>query len=75
MGTVIELHPRRNGKGNGKTRGLFVTCALCGERHPVVRLRDGSERCVTAFEDGPHWFCRNRGCRAEWLSRRSRRDS
>jgi hypothetical protein len=42
----------------------------CGERHPIVRLRDGESRCVTAFFDGAHWFCLNRGCRRAWLESR-----
>jgi hypothetical protein len=47
----------------------FVACAQCGERHPLVRLAGGATRCVTAFEDDGRWFCRNRGCRADWLAR------
>jgi hypothetical protein len=30
-------------------------------------LQGGELRCVTAFFDGHHWFCRNRGCRRAWL--------
>jgi len=43
-------------------------CAHCGERHPIVRLPGNERRCVTAFFDGLHWFCRNRGCRQAWLN-------
>jgi len=70
MGTVVDLQARRSGKGAAGNPSRSVTCAQCGERHPIVRLADGSERCVTAFADGGHWFCRNRGCRAAWLARR-----
>ena len=69
MGTVRELKTHRNAKRSDTERRRFVTCAGCGERHPIVRLADGSLRCVTAFVDGERWFCRNRGCRAVWLAR------
>ena len=72
MGTVIDLRTRRAIKGHAGARGRHVLCTQCGERHPVIRLGSGSERCVTAFNDGPYWFCRNRGCRAAWLARHSR---
>ena len=45
----------------------MVHCGHCGEPHPIVRLQGGEQRCVTAFFDGSHWFCRNRGCRRAWL--------
>jgi len=65
MGKVIDLR-NRHSKGPAATRGGGVTCAQCDERHPIVRLADGSERCVTAFAVGQWWFCRNRGCHAAW---------
>jgi hypothetical protein len=68
MGTVSDLKGRRNGKLSVRP-GQFVVCAGCGERHPVIRMAGGTVRCVTAFADGEQWFCRNRGCRAAWLSR------
>ena len=68
MGTVIDLRTRQAIKAQGPARGRQVVCAQCGERHPIVRLGNGRERCVTAFSDGPQWFCRNRGCRAAWLA-------
>jgi hypothetical protein len=70
MGTVTEL--RTFHRGHGRTPGRFVTCEHCGERHPVVKLRDGRSECVTAFSDAGRWFCRNRGCRAAWLARQPR---
>jgi hypothetical protein len=73
MGTVIDLQTRRTIKGPDTPRARRVVCTQCGERHPVIRLGTGSERCVTAFSDGPHWFCRNRGCRAAWLATHPRR--
>jgi len=73
MGTVIDLRTRRALKEQEAPRGRHVVCAQCGERHPVIRLGNGSERCVTAFSDGPRWFCRNRGCRAAWLAAHPRR--
>ncbi len=75
MGTVSEFRPRRPGaKSPAANRGRFVTCAHCGERHPVIRLAGGTQRCVTAFPDERNWFCRNRGCRAAWLKRTQRTD-
>ncbi len=73
MGTVTDLRAHRNARRQAATNGRFVVCAQCGERHPVIRLADGSLRCVTAFPDGEHWFCRNRGCRATYLARHSER--
>jgi hypothetical protein len=71
MGSVIDLasHRRRVARGGGQASGggQTVTCSHCGEPHPIVRLRGGEERCVTAFFDGSNWFCRNRGCRRAWL--------
>ncbi len=67
MGTVTEFRgPRRS---PSRTAGRFVACEHCGERHPFVKLGDGSVRCVTAFSADGRWFCRNRGCRAAWLDR------
>jgi len=74
MAKVIDLHERRRRSEDKPPAGRFVTCAQCGERHPVIRLGDGSTRCVTAFADGERWFCRNRGCRAAWLARHRGRD-
>jgi hypothetical protein len=71
MGSVIDLasHRRRLARGSGHASGggQTVTCSHCGEPHPIVRLRGGEQRCVTAFFDGSNWFCRNRGCRRAWL--------
>jgi hypothetical protein len=72
MGTVTHLGARRHAKRQSLGSGRFVTCAYCGERHPLVRLADGSVRCVTAFPDSERWFCRNRGCRAAWLAAQPR---
>jgi hypothetical protein len=74
MGTVIDLRTRHPIKLGNTARARQVVCAQCGERHPIVRLGSGRERCVTAFSDGPHWFCRNRGCRAAWLAAHPRSD-
>ncbi|HUI25820.1 MAG TPA: hypothetical protein VL403_07005 [Candidatus Kryptonia bacterium] len=71
MGTVTDLRTRRQAKGPSGPGSRFVTCAHCGERHPIVRLADGTVRCLTAFVDRDHWFCRNRGCRAAWLAKQS----
>jgi len=68
MGTVIDLRTRR-ARGAATEHPHHVVCSQCGERHPIVRLGSGRERCVTAFSDGPNWFCRNRGCRAAWLAK------
>lgn len=73
MGTVTDLRARRNGKAEGPEGGRFVICTHCGERHPVIRMAGGARRCVTAFADGEQWFCRNRGCRAAWLTKHERR--
>jgi len=70
MGTLTHLARHRNEKAPGKRPGQLVVCAHCGERHPVARLRGGERRCLTAFFDAGHWFCRNRGCRAAWLEKR-----
>lgn len=68
MGTVIDLESRRRARGKGSSDGgRFVNCKHCREKHPIIRLRDGSEQCLTAFTDGRHWFCQHRGCRAAWL--------
>ena len=74
MGSVIDLRTRRTIKPRDTNPGRHVVCAQCGERHPIVRLGSGYERCVTAFSDGPHWFCRNRGCRAAWLAKHPARE-
>lgn len=68
MGTVTELAGRWGPKRPGTVGVRSVTCTQCGERHPVVRLADDTSRCVTAFNDGDRWFCRNRGCRAAWIA-------
>ena len=71
MGEVLDLRARRVTKATPNTGvGRFIVCTHCGERHPIVRLAGGEERCVTAFHDAGHWFCRNRGCRAAWLAKR-----
>lgn len=69
MGTVTDLRARRRAKSATPGAGQFVVCVQCGERHPAIRLAGGAVRCVTAFADDDHWFCRNRGCRATWLAR------
>ena len=73
MGTVIDLNSRRRKPATGAAE-RYVTCAHCSERHPIIRFAGGEIRCVTAFGDGERYFCRNRGCRAAWLSRRGRRE-
>lgn len=65
MGTVTEFRGARRGRVGGAAR--FVTCAHCGERHPIVKLGDGRLQCVTGFSADGLWFCRNRGCHAAWL--------
>jgi hypothetical protein len=73
MGSVIDFDARKRRRSEAAAHprqtpaGNIVTCAQCGEPHPIVRLRGGEQRCVTAFFDGAHWFCRNRGCRRAWL--------
>jgi hypothetical protein len=75
MGSVIDLEARRRRRQRPATApapgggAQHVTCSHCHEPHPIVRLRGGEQRCVTAFFDGTHWFCRNRGCRRAWLER------
>ncbi|MFI5366402.1 MAG: hypothetical protein ACHQ4J_12350 [Candidatus Binatia bacterium] len=69
MGTIVEFRSRRRDKESATSGRGMIACAHCGEQHPIVRLGDGNQRCVTAFADGPRWFCRNRGCRAAWLAR------
>jgi hypothetical protein len=74
MGSVIDFANRRQARRPGSTAptpisGQHVRCAQCGERHPVVRLKAGESRCVSAFFDGTHWFCLHGGCRREWLAR------
>lgn len=66
MGTITDLSERRGRRRGDAEASRAVICAQCGERHPVVRLADGTSRCVTGFNDGERWFCRNRGCRAAW---------
>jgi len=68
MGKVTDLTARRNARNGTAQPRRRVTCAQCGEPHPIIRLGNGNLRCVTAFADGAHWFCRNRGCRAAWLA-------
>jgi len=72
MGTVVDLQHHRKEKREPQG-SRFVYCAYCRERHPVVRLPDGTHRCPTAFADSGRWFCRNRGCRAAWLSKQPTR--
>ena len=67
MGTITEFRGSR--RGRVPTAGRFVTCAHCGERHPIVKLGDGSFECITGFSADGRWFCRNRGCHAAWLGR------
>jgi hypothetical protein len=69
MGTVTDF--RASHRAAGRSLGRFVTCAHCGERHPIVKPADRSLQCVTAFSVEAHWFCRNRGCRAAWLVRQA----
>jgi hypothetical protein len=73
MGSVISLdeHRRRRApiRPQSSAGANVVACSHCGEPHPIVRLRGGEQRCVTAFFDGTNWFCRNRGCRRAWLER------
>ncbi|MBI3782574.1 MAG: hypothetical protein HY270_04150 [Deltaproteobacteria bacterium] len=66
MATVIDFRSRRITRDEPARK--FVVCEQCGERHPIVRMADGSYHCPTAFEDIRRWFCRNRGCRAAWLT-------
>jgi hypothetical protein len=74
MAAVIDLNERRRRRERVFPRATeprpvsIVTCAHCGERHPIVRLPGNERRCVTAFFDGLYWFCRNRGCRQAWLN-------
>jgi hypothetical protein len=71
MGSIIDLESHRQRRSRPEvprnSGDNLLTCAQCGERHPIIRLRGGELRCVTAFYDGQHWFCRNRGCRGAWL--------
>lgn len=74
MGSVIDLRSRRQTRRPLDAKptplsGQHVRCAQCGERHPVVRLKAGESRCVSAFFDGARWFCLHGGCRREWLAR------
>lgn len=73
MAFVIDFNARRqrgappSGRRQQRAGPNTVTCSHCGESHPIMRLRGGEQRCVTAFFDGSNWFCRNRGCRRAWL--------
>jgi hypothetical protein len=73
MGLVIDLDRRRRrqvrslGRPSQSPPANAVVCSHCGEPHPIMRLQGGEQRCLTAFFDGTHWFCRNRGCRRAWL--------
>lgn len=74
MGSVTDINSRRNRPaaarrpgGQSNSNGRYVQCEHCAERHPIIRLANGHERCFTAFADGSRWFCQNRGCRAAWL--------
>lgn len=80
MGSIINLDTHRARRLRpairrraSATAPNMVTCLHCGEQHPIIRLRGGEERCVTAFFDGSFWFCRNRGCRRAWLSNQPER--
>ncbi len=69
MGTVIDFESRKRGNRRPHQDGArFVTCTHCHEKHPLIRMVDGREQCLTAFTDGRNWFCQNRGCRAAWLT-------
>lgn len=71
MGDLLDLRSRRAARHTSTgSAGRFVVCTHCGEKHPIIRLAGGEERCVTAFVDAGRWFCRNRGCRAAWLVKR-----
>jgi hypothetical protein len=74
MGSVIDLNTRRGNRRRDSAppsnRAGEVVCTHCGERHPFVRLTGGETRCLTAFFDGAHWFCLNRGCRRAWMEGR-----
>jgi len=72
MGKVVDLQSWRQKNRPSGGNPPAVACAECGERHPFIRFADGRRQCLTAFFDGERWFCRNRGCRAAWLSRRGR---
>jgi len=55
MGSVIDIGARRRRRPPQRVqpspRVNLVTCSHCGESHPIVRLRGGEQRCVTAFFD------------------------
>jgi hypothetical protein len=72
MGSVIDLATHRQRRARPAVTPIsqdnLLVCNHCGERHPIIRLQGGELRCVTAFFDGNHWFCRNRGCRSAWLA-------
>ncbi len=73
MGTILDFQAQRARRREGTKRpqghaGRFVECENCGETHPVIRLADGEQRCLTAFHDGAAWFCKNRGCRQAWMT-------
>lgn len=71
MASIIDFAAHKRRRQSPPSRparpARSITCAQCGERHPIARLRGGEDRCVTAYFDGAHWFCRNRGCRRAWL--------
>jgi hypothetical protein len=74
MASIIDLDRRRQSRRQRPARatplpGRSVRCIQCGERHPIVRVKRDEARCMTAFFDGTHWFCLNRGCRRTWLAR------
>jgi len=71
MGTVIDLQSRRRApKKPAAENSHAIACTHCHEKHPLIRMVDGSEQCLTAFTDGRNWFCQNRGCRAAWLTQK-----
>ena len=69
MGRVIYLGPQRYPRGTAKHPPRFVACSHCGERHPLIRMAEGTVGCLTAFADNDMWFCRHRGCRVAWIER------
>jgi len=77
MASIIDLESHRQRRARPAVpptcQDNLLTCSHCGERHPIIRLRGGELRCVTAFFDGQNWFCRNRGCRSAWLAGQAQR--
>lgn len=73
MGSVIDIASRRPARSTTRKATPLakqhVRCVQCGERHPLVRLKAGDTRCISAFYDGERWFCLHGGCRRAWLAR------